>query len=80
MPSTIPILRAGLVFQGRTASGDTVHLWAKDGYWHAAYHKARRLTTEPVPADAIPALLAAWGVEPVAWISWRAPPAEDGDR
>jgi len=45
MPSTIPILRAGLVFQGTTASGDTVHLWATDGYWHAAYHKGRRLTT-----------------------------------
>jgi len=67
---------------GRTATGDTVRLWAaaRKGYWHAAYTGERRVTTEPIPADAIPALLGAWGVEATSWITWAAPWAKSRDQ
>ena len=72
----VPILHPGLLYLGITAAGDTVRLWAavREGHWHAAYNIGQRVTTEPIPPDAIPALLAEWGVEPVTWISWASRP------
>lgn len=70
---TVPILHAGLLFMGTTTAGNTVRLWSasREGHWHAAYDGGEHpATTEPVPADAIPALLAVWGVEATSWISW----------
>jgi len=78
---TMPILHPGLFYLGTTAAGDTVRLWAaaRAGHWHAAYNIGQRITMEPILADAIPALLAEWDVEPVAWISWAIPRAQSAD-
>jgi len=75
---TIPILHAGLTFVGTTAAGHIVRLWPtpRRDYWHVTYNRGHRATSEPTPGHAIPALLAAWGVEATSWTSWAVTPRE----